>query len=373
MKKFMKNSFKKVFIVAMGPGEISQGMAFARYALSKGSAVSFAVLRKSNLPFLQKTSTHFRKLLAPTPRKLNALIKQAHPDALVLCNSKTFSWDSYFVNYPPDPKPLTVSIDSNWLFFKKSPYQPLPWIDRYYINLPKKVFRFGQKQFGGHYHISQEMLKKIKVAGMIPSYKPLSARMRCAIRRRYAKPGEKLIFLYASVGRLIKPEVFGTLMEAVETLRGQGRRIRIVHAGDYGLPRRVKRRYPWLTYAGPVTTDEFYAILASSDLVFQHQGLGTLAQAIAAGVPAIVNVKNMRDEQSPWHAHAWEVEPFARTGVCLYFYFSDPIAKIIVAIESMLYDAKQRRHMRRNQKAIYSAGEKVVFEDIKLLFNRTSQ
>src|SRR3989338_11304804 len=191
MKKFMKNSLKKVFIAALGPGEISQGMAFARYALSKGSAVSFAVLRKSNLPFFPKTSTHFRKLLAPTPRKLNALIKQAHPDALVLCNSKTFSWDSYFVNYPPDPKPLTVSIDSNWLFFKKSPYQPLPWIDRYYINLPKKVFRFGQKQFGGHYRISQNMFKKIKVAGPIPSYKLFPAPPARRPRKKESPPGRK--------------------------------------------------------------------------------------------------------------------------------------------------------------------------------------
>jgi len=241
------------------------------------------------------------------------------------------------------------------------------------LNLPKKVFRFGQKEFGGHYRISHEMLKKIKVVGMIPSYKSLPARVRSPIRRKYAKPGEKLIFLYASVGGLIKPEVFGTLMEAVETLRGQGRRIRIVHAGDYGLPRRVKRRYPWLTYAGPVTTDEFYAILASSDLVFQHQGLGTLAQAISAGVPAIANVKDVRDERSPWHAHAWEVEPFARAGACMFFSFSDPIKKIITAIESLLYDEKKGQRMRQDQKAIYSAGELVVFEDIKRLLNCASR
>ena len=373
MKKFMKNSLKKVFIVAMGPGEISQGMAFARYALSKESAISFAVLRKSNLPFLPKPSARFRKLLAPTSRKLNALIEKSRPDVLVLCNSKTFSWDAYFMNHPPDPKPLAVSIDSNWLFFKKSPYQSLPWIDRYYINLPEKVFRFGRKEFGGHYRISQNMFKKIKVAGLIPSYKLLPARARRDIRKKYARPSEKLIFFYASVGGMIKPEVFGMLMEAIGTLLRNGRRIKVVHAGDYGLPQRVERRYPWLTYAGPVTTDEFYAILASSDLVFQHQGLGTLAQAISAGVPAIANVKDVRDERSPWHAHAWEVEPFARAGACMFFYFSDPIKKIITAIESLLYDEKKRQHMRQDQKAIYSAGEQVVFEDIKRLLNRASQ
>ncbi|KKU52429.1 MAG: hypothetical protein A3H69_03625 [Candidatus Sungbacteria bacterium RIFCSPLOWO2_02_FULL_47_9] len=373
MKKFMKNSLKKVFIAALGPGEISQGMAFAKYALSKGSAVSFAVLRKSNLPFLPKTSARFQKLLAPTPRKLNALVEKSRPDVLVLCNSKMFSWDAYFINHPPDPKPLTVSIDSNWLFFKESPYQSLPWTDRHYINLPKKVFRFGQKEFGGHYRISHEMLKKIKVVGMIPSYKSLPARVRSPIRRKYAKPGEKLIFLYASVGGLIKPEVFGTLTDVVEALCGQSCRIRVVHAGDYGLPRREQRRYPWLTYAGPVTTDEFYAILASSDLIFQHQGLGTLAQAISAGVPAIANVKDVRDERSPWHAHAWEVEPFARAGACMFFSFSDPIKKIITAIESLLYDEKKRQRMRQDQKAIYSAGELVVFEDIKRLLNCASR
>src|SRR3989338_11380450 len=196
MKKFMKNSLKKVFIAALGPGEISQGMAFAKYALSKGSAVSFAVLRKSNLPFLPKTSARFQKLLAPTPRKLNALVEKSRPDVLVLCNSKMFSWDAYFINHPPDPKPLTVSIDSNWLFFKESPYQSLPWIDRYYINLPEKVFRFGRKEFGGHYRISPHMFKKIKVAGVIPSYKLLPAPPRRGIRKKNTPPSGKINFFF---------------------------------------------------------------------------------------------------------------------------------------------------------------------------------
>lgn len=349
----------------MGPGEVSHGMALARFALAKKMAVSFAVLRRTDFPFVPPSSARFRRLLALTPVALNNFIVEEHPDMLLLCNSKIFSHDAYFVSHPPNPKPFTASIDSNWLFFKQSPYQSLPWVDRYFVNIPKNVFRFGLKQYGGHYPILRAMLKKIKVVGLIPSYKPLPVKVKIDVRRTYAKPGEKIIFLYASVADMGKPEVFGKLAAAVEMLWRNGRRIRVVHAGQYDMPERGRKRYPWLTHVGAVTTDTFYAILASSDLVFQHQGLGTLEQAIAARVPAIANVKDVRDERSHFHAHAWEVEPFARAGACLFFYFNDPVSRVMKAIEALLYNKEARARMRKKQKALYAVGEKEVFKDIE--------
>lgn len=365
----MRHSFKNFFIAAMGPGEISQGMAFARYVLSKGSSVSFAVLRESNLPFLPESYGRFSRMLTPTPKILNARIIKEKPDALVLCNSKIFSWDNYFIKNPPVPKPLTVSIDSNWLFFKKSPYPALPWIDRYYINLPNKVFDLGLKEHGGHYSIDQKLLNKIKVVGLIPSYRKISLEKRKAIRKKFGlKPGEKLVFFYASVGGLIKPEVMEQLVRAVEELRFRNRLIKVVHIGDAAV---LKQKGPgvtrWFFHLGPATVEKFYEILASSDLVFQHQGLGTLAQAISAGVPAIANVKDLLDEKSPYHAHAWEVEPFMRAGACAMFYFGDPVEKIVKMMDLLLYNKDVRKRMQKKQASLYSRGETALFKDLTKL------
>lgn len=365
----MRRSFKKIFVAAMGPGEISQGMAFARYALSKGDSVSFAVLSKSNFLFLPKSYGRFSRMLTPTPKILNVKIFQEKPDALILCNSKIFSWDNYFVNNPPVPKPLTVSIDSNWLFFKKSPYPALPWVDRYYINLPKKVFDLGLQKRGGHYSIDQKLLNKIKVVGLIPSYRKISSEKRRAVRKKLGlKSGEKLIFFYASVGGLIKPEVLEQLVRSVEELRSRNRLIKTVHVGDAALLKQKRPEFNWFFSLGPVTIDKFYEILASSDLVFQHQGLGTLAQAISAGVPVIANVRDLDKEKSPYHAHSWEVEPFMRSGACAMFYFGDPIKKIVKKMDLLLYNKEVRKRMQKKQASLYSRGETALFEDLTNLY-----
>lgn len=352
----------------MGPGEMSQGMAFARYVLSKGGSVSFAVLRESNLLFLPGSYGRFSRMLTPTPEVLNARIIKEKPDVLVLCNSKIFSWDNYFIKNPPVPKPLTVSIDSNWLFFKKSPYPALPWIDRCYINLPKRVFHLGFKEHSGHYSIDQKLLNKIKVVGLIPSHRKISSEKRKTMRKKLGlKPREKLIFLYASVGGLIKPEVLERLVHAVEALRAQNRLIKVVHVGDTAMLKQKKPEFNWLFSLGPATVERFYEILASSDLVFQHQGLGTLAQAISARVPAIANVKDLWDEKSPYHAHAWEVEPFMRAGACAMFYFGDPVEKIVKKMDVLLYNKDVRKRMQKKQASLYSRGEAALFEDLAKL------
>lgn len=364
----MKRSLNRIFIAAMGPGEISQGIAFARYALAKECTVFFAVLRKSNLPFLPAPHAHFRRVLTVTPQILNKRIREAGPDALVLCNSKILSWDNYFIKNPPIPKPPTASIDSNWLFFKTSPYPALPWVDRYYINLPKKVFNLGLKERGGHYHIDQKLLNKIKVVGLIPSYRKISLQKRKAVRKKLGlKQGEKLIFFYASVGGLMKPEVLERLAHSVEKLRAQDRLIKAVHVGDATFLKQNKIKNGWFFSLGSVTTDKFYEILASSDLVFQHQGLGTLAQAISAEVPVIANVCDLDKEKSPYHAHAWEVEPFMRAGACAMFYFGDPVGKIVKKMDVLLYNKDVRKRMQKKQASLYSRGETALFEDLAKL------
>lgn len=359
----------KIFIVAMGPGEIGQGMAFASYAIKKGASILFAVLRKSNARFLYPRR-QFRYIITPTSDGLRRAITSYEPDILVLCNSKTFNWEKSFVIFPPSPKPPTLSIDSNWLFFPKSPYPALPWVDIYCINLPQKIFRLGLKKHGGGYTIPSSKMKKIRVVGLIPSYKKLSYSLKKKIRKRYhVKKTEKLIFLYSSVERLTKPLVFEKALDAVKILREKGFPIKLIYVGDANISYLTKK-YDWFIGEKSKSTDDFYKILGSADLIFQHQGLGTLAQAISARVPVIANVKDIKYEASPYHAHAWEVGPFSRYGACSMFYFSDSADLVAKEIELLLYNFKRRKKMQSSQLSLYSylKGEKNVYrEAIRLI------
>jgi len=373
MKDYPKRRIT-IFIAAWGAGEIGQGIAFARYALWRGARIIFAVLRREDLSLVPLEVASVTGLVGPeesrlaaivtaTSKSLNRAIASHRPDALILCNSKLFSWDGFYPTHPPSPKPPTISIDSNWLFDPAYRLHALPWVDVYCINLPGKIFKLGLKQYGGHYEISPSVLKKIRVVGLVPSYPKTPTSEVKKIRAQYGVlPGEKLVFLYASVRwRHFKQEVFEKAVEAVRLLQEQGYRIKMVSVG--GRDRR-KTSNEWFTQIPSIGAMGFYKILASSDLVFQHQGLGTLAQAISARIPAIANVIDVENEEDPRHAHAWEALPFQKTGACSLLYFSTPISAVAQEIETLLYDRRARRAMQRQQAKLYSRGEKAVFEEV---------
>lgn len=365
MKKLSHKTSPYTFlIVAMGPGEIGQGMAFARYAMTRGVFILFGILRKDNSPFVAYKEKRFKYFLFRTSNELKKALKQYRPNLLVLCNSKLFNWDGTFILFPPRPKPPTLSIDSNWLFHPKSPYSPLPWVDRYCINIPQKVFRYGLKKYGGRYVISKEYLKRIRVVGLLPSYTKISKAQKRHIRKKYGiKKDEKLIFLYTSVGGLLKPVVFEKAIAALEILRAKNRFVKMIYVGEKKAAAYYRLPKGRLIITGRKSTDEFYSILSSSDLVFQHQGLGTLSQAISAEVPVIANVKDLKDESSPYHSHAWEIIPFKRCGACSLFYFRDPVEKIVREIEALLYSSKRKKRMKQDQHLLYSRGEEKVFNE----------
>lgn len=358
----MRHSFKKFFIAAMGPGEISQGMAFASYAISRGVYVSFAVLRREHLAWIPLENKNFKPLLLEVQDDLWKELSVEKSDVLVLCNSKIFGGDKVFLEKLPLSKPYTVSLDSNWLFHPKSPYLSVKWVDRYFINIPPAVFRLGLKKFGGRYVIHPFYEGKIKIIGLLPSYHKITRARRSAIRKKYGiKRGDKLMFLYTSVGGMGKPEVFKRALEAVRMLRVSNYDIKVVYLGK--LPENFKKE-SWVFTPKHTNTEEFYEILSSSDLVFQHQGLGTLEQAIAANIPVIANIKDLKDEPSKYHAHAWEVGPFARYGACAMFYFRDPLSGIADKMRALLYNEKARSKMIHRQKKLYSSGEKKMFNEI---------
>ncbi len=358
------------FIATMGPGEIGQGMAFARYALNCGDSVTLSIPKKEYSPLTQLRHPRFSSLIIKNSGRLREILRSKKNDALILCNSKIFTRNDDFPQHPPEPRLPTLSIDSNWLFSSSSPYVFSPWVDRYCLNLPRPVFQLGLRKNGGHYRIPQEILQKISVVGLIPSYRPLSLQEKNRWRTRYdVRQDEKLIFLYTSIGYLVKPVVFIKAYEVAKQLRAKGKKIKVIYFGDLpSLQLSLDDRH-WFRVYRKTNIDHFSKVLASSDLVFQHQGLSTLEQAIGAQVPVIANVKDRKDEKNPTrHRHAWEVEPFARCGACAMFFFHNSVNTIANCAENLLFNQQQREAMRQKQRQLYSEGEAGVYhEAIRLI------
>lgn len=361
----------KIFIAAMGPGEIGQGIAFAQYALKKGADVTFAIMDKKNSPMVNLSAARFNVLLLKKNSKsLNNAVFGSKPDVLLLCNSKIFSADGFYPNHPPLPKPLTISIDSNWLFGPDSPYKSLPWVDKYCVNIPEKVFKLGLKKYGGHYTIPVKALKKIKIVGLLPSYSKIPTFSIGKIRNKYGVlRNEKLVFLYASTAShsaSVLSQFLKKAIDVIRILRKKGHEIKIINVSE--IPKNIfKIKEKWILNLNHVDAREFYKILASSDLVFQHQGLGTLAQAIGANIPVISNVRDLKDEESPYHTHTWEIMPFAKSGACSVFHFSAPVSMLATEMEKLLYSDKSISKMKKKQALLYESGEKNVFEEMKYL------
>jgi hypothetical protein len=365
-----EGSNHRFFIAAMGPGEIGQGMAFARYALAQGDFVALSVPHADYLPLVNLRHPKFSTIIAKDSKTLKENLNSEKADILVLCNSKIFTRDDNFHKYPPKPKLPSLSIDSNWLFGPSSPYIFNPWVDRYCLNLPKPIFQLGLKKNGGHYVIPKKILKKIRVVGLIPSYRPIPSQEKNEIRTHYGvHKNEKLIFLYTSIGYLIKPVVFLKAYAVAKKLRAKGKKVKVIYFGDPPPASLDAKDRSWFLALPRTNTEHFSKVLASSDLVLQHQGLSTLEQAIGAQVPVIANVRNREDEKNPTrHMHAWEVGPFAKYGACAMFFFNDSPDDIANCAEDILFNKKRRETMRRKQRALYEKGEEKVYnEAIKLL------
>ena len=350
---------KKVCIAAMGPGETSQAVAFATYLSEHNVRVAFALQFENTIPFVktaalaQATATH-----TPDYESLTNWLAQEKPDAFVMCNSKMFNRNEAFHRSRPTQAPI-FSIDSNWLFSTApdTAFKFAPWIDMYLINIPEKVFHLGLSAEGGAYQIPDEIMKKIRVVGLIPSYRKISAATIQDVRTQYGiGDDEKMIFSYGGSGVTTLSESIQKLFPAVSELIHSGRKIKVLFAGPLTSIAEEYRTAPWLIHRDSLDATHYYESLASADLVYQHQGLGTLAQAIAAEIPTIANVV-LPPATKVEHTHDWEVRPFVRAGACSMFYFDEPIASRVKEIEALLYNENRRSEMRARQKELYNNGE----------------
>lgn len=361
----------KYLFLTIGPGETSQGRALAKFvALKKGNEVLIATRQKNNFVFFSKDK-NFKLFLIDSSKKLDNLFKKEKPNVFILCNSKAVRYYEDFFRKPLPNQMVSVSLDSNWLFDEDGGwYGSHQNLDKYFIVFSKKIFNLGLKKYGGNYYIRPEILKRIETVGFIPSYKKISVKEKTKTRKKYGvKKNEKIIFAYFSGwGADHRPWAFDNLINSVEKLINKGLNIKVFYIGPIDNINKSTLQKQWLIFKDkPLKSQDFFLALSSADLIFQHQGLATLSQAISAQIPVINNVMDLKNEKHSNSTHAWEVGPFDKLGLCTMFFRSTSIKKISQEIEKLLYDQKVIKKMKKNQKNHYISGGPNAYKVIQKL------
>jgi len=347
---------KKFLIITMGPGETSQGAALGKFIISAGHKVTFGILLEENLHFLKNFNS--QKIILKNGEGIKREVSSGNYDIAVFCNSKMYGVDQSFQKDPPKNKPLCVSLDSNWLFNQPERFPFISWLDRIYLNFPKDVYSYGLIEKGGAYVIPENVKNIITTVGLIPSYSPLSETKREKVRKKLGvTKKQKLIFTYIGSGVTFHDDYFSRFIKIIDSIHKKHPEIRVLYLSG------EEPKKSWLIPSGGhVDSRIFYEYLASSDLVFQHQGLGTLEQAISANIPIISNVSPIKPDEKV-HAHAWEVKPFERAGLCKMHFYNDSIVEVDKSVNDLLY-AGQRDEMIKSQENHRSIGEKNTLNDI---------
>ncbi|MFA7254084.1 MAG: hypothetical protein WC107_06055 [Patescibacteria group bacterium] len=347
-----------LLIITMSPGETSQFIALAKELIDKKHKIFFGYLKNVNPIILN--ALECEKQLINSPEQARDLINSGIYQAVMLGNSKIFRNSQQFQNKKPDSAPFCVSLDSNWLFNQPESFPFIKWLDIIYLNFPEDVYKNGLVEYGGSYHIPDEIKKKIKTVGLIPSYKPISDSAKKETREKLGiKEDEKLIFCYIGSGNgyTLRHEFRPILIEIFNQYWQNNRKFKIIYmSGEEPVGA------PWLVPTGGQADSKiFFEYLSASDLVFQHQGMGTLQQSISACVPAIANVPPVDPNKD--HNTAWEIGPFEKAGLCKMHFYDDKIDKIISSVNDLLY-TDSGNLMRRIQKDHYSYGEENLCSDL---------
>lgn len=358
-----------ILIFGMYSGEISQAYAIAKYFSRKGSNVSLALATKDNLSYFAKDKILFPIYFTPKFNDVCRLVAGKNFTKIVFCNSKSFKKEPGFrmIQKSPLPKTHVYCVDSNWLFNNRSIRYPfLTWADKYFINLPADIFRLGLYQNGGYFSIPQKTLEKIVPIGFIPSYKKITHERRIAIRKKLSVNfDQKLIFCYFSgKGAASRIWLFYNLLLALKKLNNDGF-IKVVYVGDVTqLDSQLVKQHSWLRALHVLNLDQFYETLSSSDLIFQHQGLSTLAQGIAAQIPIIANVGIYPHTEYPG-LHPAEIMPFVKLRLCKMFYRYSRLSDISDAIYDLLYNKREIQKMTAAQSLYNASGEEQLFQAIE--------
>ena len=367
MRKFITKSLKnsKFLFVCRGPGETGQGRALAKFLAKEKAKIIFCLKKEENIEFLSEDK-EFKIFLTKEPKDLKIVVEREKPEFLLFFNSKI--WGGEFLKKPPFSLPKFVfCFDSNWLFnSKKYPdYDYLKWAQKYFILFPKEIFELGLKEFGGNFEIEKEVKEKIFPIGFIPSYRPPTELQRKKIKEKLKlKPDEKLIFAYFSGwGAGYRIWAFENFVRAMEKVVKKRKKIKAIYVGPTEGLNLKKFHKEWLIFLGKISAKEYFLTLGSSDLVFMHQGMVTLAQAIGAKVPVICNV-SLSKEKLP-KIHFWELFSFKKLGLCEVFTKTANVEKIAQKIEDFLYNKKEREKTVNTQKKFFQEGEKNFLKELQ--------
>lgn len=349
----------------MGPGESSQAYAFIKHVLSTNPeiTVDFCLGKEVNFSFFQseQPAERLETFLTDSPESLSGHVADRPTSLLLLCNSKSFSKNEEFRRQSPFGETPVYTLDSNWLFNPSSlrfPY--VAWAKDYFINIPEAIFRLGLQSAGGAFVIPEGILSKIKPIGLIPSYAKIDESVITQTRHQLGIPeGQKYIFCYFSgFGAGSRFWVLDNLLAAVEQLAEPTIHIRYLGVFPDGVtPQESERCRRITSETGTIDPNMFFTYLSSADLVFQHQGLGTLAQSIAAEVPVIANVATNPELLEMPDLHAAEVGPFERFGVCRMLDQTSSAATAAAALSELLFDTSKREAMRQRQREANIPGE----------------
>ncbi len=362
----------KFLIFTKGPGETSQGYALTKYFLSRKHQIFIGLQQKVNISFFSTLKQSLKISFTPDPLSLTKLVKKIKPDGVILCNSKTFN-KTNFIEKSPWPDIPTFSLDSNWLFNLDSPiFKFVKWAEKYFINFHPQIFNLGLKKNNGYFNISPQILDKIEIIGLIPSYnKPTKQQIRKTRKKLGVSDSEKLIFCYFSgYGAGAKPWVLDNLIPVVKQLNKEKKQIKVVCIGN---PNSLKQlpNEEWFSMIEKkrVNIESFFQTLASSDLVFQHQGLGTLEQAISAQIPTIANVNKQNNPYYP-RLHEEEIKPFAKLNLCRLLFKSTDTEIIKKNIQDLLNNQTEIKKMKDAQKKYYSKGEENLLKTIENFYDK---
>jgi hypothetical protein len=351
----------KFLIFAIGPGESSHGYAIAKqFIKGKEHKVFFALQQHINLRFYSHSAL-FNVVFTPTAEALHELVGTVRPDAVLLCNSKAFNTTGFAEIRPWKTIP-TFSVDSNWLFESTGQFRCIQWLDKYFVVFPPYLFGLGLKKNAGHFSIPTDTLPRVKPVGFVPSYGKLDEQVRLQTRQNLGiQAGEKLIFCY--IGRVapVRSFVLYNLLRAVKKLSIKGRAIKVFLVGNLDHVEKLLPSNDDRLLIQRSIVENFYIHLASADLIFQHHGLATLAQAISAQVPTIVNVAIHPTDTYP-RMEVNEVIPFYQSGMCKLLYKHSSAEVILDAIEALLYDEREIQKMQEAYKKICSRGEQRIYE-----------
>ena len=346
-----------LLIYGMGAGEAAQGAGLARHALAAGHRVSMVVRLPQHLRLLDTRGCPKRVL--QDGAAVRAEIERGGYDAVVFCNSKAFGEDPAFQQTPPDPKPFTCSLDSNWLFDHPTWYPCIRWLDKIFLSFSPPVYHYGLREGGGHYEVPAHLKPKLEPVGFIPSRQPLDPTTHAGIRAGLGlREDHRLVFSYFGRGATYQRRFFPRYMQIMAACyRACGGALRVIHFGD------EQPQAPWvLAQEKDLDRSRFYTWLAASDLVFQHHGLSTLMQAVAAQTPVLAAIH--RPRPGCRHAHAWELGPFERAGVCALHFFDDPVEDLVASICALALPSPRRAAMIEAQQRHFVAGEERALAEI---------